>query len=91
MPRRSSDPRGCDIRNRDQARSSANGPLMQSRLEGASVWRAAIDRGGCYWRRTASPNSETVAREMTLACDRSRYVLPSCEGHLGQLSNEISV
>lgn len=43
-------------------------PLMQLRLEGASDCFAATNRGGCYRKRTASLSSETVAREMKLAC-----------------------
>src|SRR5208283_3408121 len=52
-----------DMRHRCGHTAQGMVPLMQLRLEGASDCLAATNRGNCYRKRTASPSSETVARE----------------------------
>jgi hypothetical protein len=66
-------------------------PLMQLRLEGASAWPAATNRGNRYRKRTASLSSETVARNEASLRSVSLHFSPLARGTQDNFPRRVSV
>lgn len=78
LPQQRPPMRARGINSRARAKEPRYEHVDALRLVGC-VRSAAMPRGGYCRMRTASPNSETVARGMILACGQSRF-FPSREG-----------